>query len=302
METGNALVSVIMPAYNAHKYIENAIMSVIGQEYENWELVITNDGSTDETVSIVEKYVNQYPEKIRLYHNPKNMGVSAALNSCLRHAKGEYVCWLSADDMYLGNMVSSGVSYLTDHPEYGAVFSKPAFADKDDKIIGTWENMGSANLVSHLNKPDSKALYYMMFMDSNLIAGCSVLARRSVFEETGFFDESNLYSSDYEYWLRMLCHTDMKFLDEYYTVTRIHDEQCSLLGNNDVCAIAAFVKFINNKELLPVIIQKAGLEYSRKTVASAFIERMRVYNHVGLEKELVMVADELVKYMSTDGI
>lgn len=68
------LVSVIMPAYNAEKYIEKAIASIVGQEYKNWELVIVNDGSTDRTVEIIEKYVSKYPQQIFLYHNEKNSG------------------------------------------------------------------------------------------------------------------------------------------------------------------------------------------------------------------------------------
>ena len=76
------LVSVIMPAYNAEKYIEKAIASIVGQEYKNWELVIVNDGSTDRTVEIIEKYVSKYPQQIFLYHNENFCSMPLSAGYC----------------------------------------------------------------------------------------------------------------------------------------------------------------------------------------------------------------------------
>lgn len=150
------LVSVIMPAYNAEKYIEKAIASIVGQEYKNWELVIVNDGSTDRTVEIIEKYVSKYPQQIFLYHNEKNSGAAVALNNAMHHATGEYLCWLSADDMYFETMISTQVDFLEKREEYDAVFSKCVYIDKNDKLIGGWE---PEDYIGRLKMPDSKEPY-----------------------------------------------------------------------------------------------------------------------------------------------
>ena len=115
------LVSVIMPAYNAGKFIGETIQSVIGQTYTNWELIIVNDASIDCTEDIICEYMKK-EERISLYCLPNNSGSSAALNEALCHTKGEYICWLSADDKYKPEMIMSSVKYLQRNLGKDAVF------------------------------------------------------------------------------------------------------------------------------------------------------------------------------------
>ena len=110
------LISIIMPAYNAEKFIEETIQSVLSQAYTNWELIIVNDASKDQTEDIIRNYMKK-ESRISLYCLPQNSGSSAALNEALCHARGEYICWLSADDMYMPEMLSSSLGYLQQNPQ-----------------------------------------------------------------------------------------------------------------------------------------------------------------------------------------
>lgn len=290
------LVSVIMPAYNAEKYIEKAIASIVGQEYKNWELVIVNDGSTDRTVEIIEKYVSKYPQQIFLYHNEKNSGAAVALNNAMHHATGEYLCWLSADDMYFETMISTQVDFLEKHEEYDAVFSKCVYIDKDDKLIGGWE---PEDYIGRLKMPDSKEPYYALLIIGNAFNGCSILAKRSMFVETGNFDPEALYATDYDYWLRFAAVARIGYYDDFNVMSRRHSEQGSCIGENEIYAAKAFENMTRKKELMERLCKKAGYAYTRETIVQAYLSRM--INAQGKEKELLVLTRALEAYLTEKG-
>ncbi len=102
----NNLVSIIMPAYNAEEYIEEAIRSVLSQTYQNWELFIINDGSTDTTEDKIASFTD---ERIK-YYKKKNGGVSSARNLGLENMKGDFFCFLDADDYFTSNSLESRIA------------------------------------------------------------------------------------------------------------------------------------------------------------------------------------------------
>ena len=106
-QTFNPLVSIVIPVYNGENYLKDAIDSALAQTYKNIEIIVVNDGSTDNT----EKIALSYGNKIR-YFKQKNGGVSSALNKAIKHMKGEYFSWLSHDDMYYPCKVALQVEYL----------------------------------------------------------------------------------------------------------------------------------------------------------------------------------------------
>src|SRR3990172_7899939 len=121
---GSGLVSVMMPAYNAGRYIAQSIESVLAQEYSNWELIIVNDGSSDKTPQIAARYTGD--PRIKLVHQA-NGGEAAARNTALQHMRGDYVSFLDADDLYFPDALSNLSRFLDTHPEYGVVFSDGYF-------------------------------------------------------------------------------------------------------------------------------------------------------------------------------
>jgi glycosyltransferase involved in cell wall biosynthesis len=147
----SGLISVVIPAYNAGKYIAQAINSVQGQTYTNWELIIINDGSTDNTAETVEKFLSD--KRITNYYQ-RNSGVSVARNNGIEKSSGKYIAFLDADDVWLPRNLETKISFLESEGDYGWVFSdmleyiqatetvQPAPIGRDDAILDNillWE-------------------------------------------------------------------------------------------------------------------------------------------------------------------
>lgn len=126
----NVIVSIIMPAYNAGKYIDEAVQSVIAQTWQDWELIIINDGSTDDTTEYLK---NIFDSRIIIIHQ-KNKGVSSARNAGLEIAKGEYITFFDADDVLPPNSIEERVKYIRLNDNIAIVDGIVSFRDEKLKI------------------------------------------------------------------------------------------------------------------------------------------------------------------------
>ena len=111
-------VSVIMGVYNCEKTVAESIESIINQTYDNWELIICDDASTDNTCAIVESYARKYGGKIFFLKNSANRRLAYSLNRCLEAAKGKYIARMDGDDISLPRRLEKQVLFLESHPEY----------------------------------------------------------------------------------------------------------------------------------------------------------------------------------------
>lgn len=189
------LVSCIIIFLNAgEKFFVEAIESVFAQTYDNWELLLADDGSTDESTSIALQYTQQYPDKVRYleHEEHQNRGMSATRNLGICHAKGEYIALLDADDIWLPQKLEQQVAILAARPEAGMVYSStlmwfswagnPEDAKRDrQRILGV--------------KPDTlikPPILLKLFLKSKAETPgtCSVLIRRKLVQEVGGFEES----------------------------------------------------------------------------------------------------------------
>ena len=114
-------VSIIMGIYNCERTLESAIQSILAQTYTNWELILCDDGSTDETYRIANRYAQKHPGKIVLLKNEKNMRLAATLNHCLEYVTGDYIARMDADDVSLPQRIEKEVLFLNTHPEVDCV-------------------------------------------------------------------------------------------------------------------------------------------------------------------------------------
>ena len=121
-----AKVSIIMGIYNCAPTLQEAIDSILNQTLTDWQLVLCDDGSTDNTYTIATAYHNKYPEKIVLLRNEYNMGLNYTLNRCLAISVGEYIARMDGDDISLPTRLEREASFLDTHPEY-AIVSTPMF-------------------------------------------------------------------------------------------------------------------------------------------------------------------------------
>lgn len=126
-----------MGIYNCAATLEEAIESIISQTYENWELILCDDGSSDNSLKIANKYQKEYSDKIVIIRNKKNLGLNATLNHCLKHVTGDYIARMDGDDISVENRLEMEVKYLDSHPEY-AIVSCPMiyFDERGDYGVG----------------------------------------------------------------------------------------------------------------------------------------------------------------------
>ena len=187
-----------MPAYNARPYIEDAIRSVLNQDYPNIELVVVDDGSQDGTPEAAE----QFDSRVKVLRQ-KNAGPAAARNRGIAAASGDFIAFLDADDVWLPGKVSLQVQYLQDHPAAGVVFG--GFLRWYAQTNGSFLTAPTpVNLDSPLRLvPEQSGWIYKDMLLASVICIITAMIRRSVIKTVGSFDESLKTGEDYDFWLRV---------------------------------------------------------------------------------------------------
>ena len=127
-------VSILMGIYNCALTLREAVDSILSQTFTDWELILCEDGSKDETYAIAQEYRRQYPDRIVLLRNENNMGLNHTLNRCLQAASGEYCARMDGDDLSLPDRFEKQVAFLDAHPEYAIVSTPMIFFDEQ----GEW--------------------------------------------------------------------------------------------------------------------------------------------------------------------
>lgn len=270
------LVSVIMPAYNAEKYIEEAIISVLHQTYPNYELVIVNDGSTDKTGYIISEYKDKFYDKIVYIDKKVNEGTASTLNRAIREASGKYICWLSADDVFFEDTVESLVKFLEEHKEYDIIFSDFELIDSNSMFLrDSFFKRDIIELVNNnINQP-----YKGLLMEGCIINGCSIIVPKRCFEEAGNFNHQYRYAHDYELWLRLASKYSIGYLNKVNVKNRTYPEQISQQGHNEVDALNMLFDFFEKQELRNSLFEKAGILTNIDGMFTVFNKLLSIYKH-----------------------
>ena len=209
------MVSIVIPVYNGVNYMQEAIDSALAQTYENCEVIVVNDGSTDNT----EEVALSYGDRIR-YFKKENGGVASALNLAIQEMKGEYFSWLSHDDIYYPYKVERQIKALCEAKDMRA----PLYSGFD--IL--WMEEGKKTSLPpeyRFGKTEREnGLFSVLF---GLIHGCSMLIHKSHFERVGVFDESLITSQDYDMWFRIFRGQKIVYVEEALITSRTHTQQGS---------------------------------------------------------------------------
>ncbi len=285
------LVSVIMPAYNAEKYIYMSIESVMQQTYRNVELIIVDDGSQDSTLEIMRACVEKWPDKIRIFAREQNGGTAAALNDAIEMAQGNYICWLSADDLYNVDMIRSEVAYLKENGQCDAVFSKCAFIDGEGKFLR--EQVFAVDEAEF-----GRGMKYMthLLLLLNFWHGCTLLARAECFKKEEKFNTEYKAAQDYDFWIRMVADHDIGYLNQINVLSREHSEQGSRKLNCRLDEIRVFFNILYREDIMLKLFRKMDRKYTYENVR-LYIE-YRIEKYKGLEDEMKILAICLRKYMA----
>jgi len=213
-------VSVCIPSYNHALYLPAAVESVLGQTYDDLEVVIVDDGSTDGSLAIAETYAARYPNRVRVFTHPghSNRGISETANLGYLKSRGEFWSGLPSDDVLYPDKLESQVAFLDSHPEIGWVYSYGELTDE------TLHPIPDAALFGKDLTRDRNPLH--LLIQKNLIPGMSVLARRSCTERVGKHEPGLIYS-DWEFWLRLLAQCRPAFIARPLIRYRVHSYNTS---------------------------------------------------------------------------
>lgn len=186
-EKENPLVSVVIPNYNHARFLGDAIRSVLNQDYRGFEIVVVDDGSTDDSREVAAGF----GDRIRYIHQT-NAGLSAARNTGIRAAQGSLIGVLDADDMYEPMFLDTLVNALKSDPDADGVYCGYQFVDETNDLLPQVEN-----------RPVSSDKLYEALLDGNFLVPESMFLRRTVYDEVGLFDEALRACEDWDVWLRV---------------------------------------------------------------------------------------------------
>ncbi|MCU7842300.1 MAG: glycosyltransferase [Candidatus Thiodiazotropha sp. (ex Monitilora ramsayi)] len=199
------LVSIIIPAFNGARYLRASIESILHQDYPKIELIVLDDGSTDETHRILEHFGDQF-----FWESHQNMGQSATLNKGWQSAKGEILAYLSVDDILNPTAVTQAVLTLQAHPETPVVYGNYDLIDQDGESIRRVRAPGFS--------------YQRLIAEIEVQPGPGAFFRREVFEQTGGWDPSLRQTPDFDFWLKAGILGDFVHIDKTLAKFRVHSE------------------------------------------------------------------------------
>lgn len=203
-------ISVIMPTYNADKYLRESIESILGQTYTDFEFIIINDGSTDQTKQIIESY--QDP-RIRLINHNYNQGLVKSLNQGIKLARGQFIARMDADDIASPARFQIQLDYMNSDPQVG--------------VCGSWIKVfGSQNYLWRTPITHERITTKLLFESS--IAHPTVMIRKSVFDKYELsYDQAYEYAEDYALWVEMAKHSQLANIPKVLLKYRQHSTQVS---------------------------------------------------------------------------
>lgn len=212
------LVSIITPVYNGQDFLDRSIKSVLAQTYENWELFLIDDGSSDNSVQIIENYLED--NRIKLLRNESNSGIPTTRNKGIENSTGEFIALLDQDDEWLPHKLEKQVSrFLEIDDSFGLIYSNVEVRT-DQGILSDQkkEIEPEASIQSNLE----------LMLSRNLITSPTAMVKRKALEEVGLFDESIRWGGDdYDLWIRIAHKYMFDYIDEVLCIRHEHQQNYS---------------------------------------------------------------------------
>jgi glycosyltransferase involved in cell wall biosynthesis len=249
--TSAPLVSVVIPAYNAAWCVGKAVDSVLAQDFRDFEVIVVNDGSTDDTAAVLAGY----GDAIRVVHQA-NGGMSSARNAGIRAARGELIAFLDSDDWWLSGKLRRQVELMQMNPDVGFSSTAARIEDSQRQLIDIWE----------CGEWDRSFLVHLFGNNAGIAGGSSALmVRRGPLDVLGGYDESLDGVEDADLWIRLAAILDYACIAEPLVVIRKHS--ASVSHNLDVMQQSVARVMRKNRHLLPPNLQGG---YWRGTLAGIY--------------------------------
>jgi glycosyltransferase involved in cell wall biosynthesis len=219
-------VSVCMAAYNHENYVTYAVQSVLDQTFQDWELIITDDASSDHTAEKIQRFSDP---RIKFFRSEQNQGIAATTAKCIHESQGEYIAILNSDDVFVPVKLEKQVQLLNERPEVAAVFSHTWFINRQggdyNKLnIGFYSN--KRNIFNKSNRSRWEWLNYF-FYHHNTLCDPSVMARREVYTTIAPPDARFPIAGDFNRWVRTCLRHEIHIIPEILLKFRIHGKNAS---------------------------------------------------------------------------
>ena len=272
----DTLFSVIIPTYNRKQFIIEAIDSVLNQTYENWEICIVDDGSTDNTYEEIE-YLLKNP-KIK-YKYQENAGQSVARNNAILLSTGQYVCFLDSDNIWLYNRLEIASCYIENNPHADVIYGDSITIDINGKELTRKKIQKFSGRITH------------ELLKDNFVSMNAALAKRECFEELGMFNEQDRLAEDYELWLRFSTQYSFLYVPEFMAKYRVMDDQLSTDKDKRFFANESIIKkfkktyplclsnFEWNKGFSAFYVRKSNYERSVKRYKQSLLDVIKAFYH-----------------------
>lgn len=242
----NPLVSVLFPCYNVEKYLDESLLSLLNQTYDNIEIIAINDCSTDSTRKILEKYANQ-DARVKVYNNDVNLKLIRTLNKGIELCSGKYIARMDADDISLPQRIEKQVRFLEENPDYSVV-SSLFYAFKS----------GSNKRSLYRNPSRYEDLQAALLFNSVICHPASMI-RKTLFTDLRLkFEETYIHVEDYALWSKALYLTKLANLDEPLLLYRVHENQISTIYDRE--------QVENKKKVFKIHCEKLGLPVDEDTL------------------------------------
>ena len=253
------LVSIIIPTYNRAAIVTNAIKSVLEQTYQNFEILVVDDGSIDATQSTLAKIKDKRVKLISASHG----GAAAARNIGLKTAQGEYIGFCDSDDLWIASKLELQINYFKQNPDVDLVFGD--VVSLRGKKIETASYFGE-------RKPHAGHVFNQL-LQYNFIPNVSVLVRKSCLDQIGYFNEELKTSEDYELWLRFCLHYKVSYISEMVVQVLRHDGNITMDDQTT---------YSNHLSVLDLMAKKFGTLISKSALQKAYGRTYRnlTYSHI----------------------
>lgn len=221
-------VSICIPVYNAEKTISSTIQSVLNQTFQDWQLIIVDNCSTDNTFDVIKSFTDK---RILLFQNETNCGMVNNWNKCLEKADTDYIQLLCADDLLEKQCIDIKYKFLSEHENLAAVSSGTLMVNAENQILFKRRHFSKDCII-----PGSKIIK-KSFRTGNIFGEPSnVMFKRTAMQKAGIFLNTVPYSPDYEYWLRLARYGDFAFLKDYLVRYRVSsgNETSNLFKKKDI--------------------------------------------------------------------
>jgi glycosyltransferase involved in cell wall biosynthesis len=272
------LVSVVVTCYNYGRYLKGCLESILAQSYKDFEIIVVDDGSTDNTTDVIAPYRHLNQVK---YIRQANSGQARAKNVGIMNAEGTFIAFLDADDQWCPDKLEKQIA-LFDNPDVGVIYCRAKYLDENDHEF-------DYNMTAHYLQPRrGKVTEWLVF--DNFVQFSSTIVRKKCFDEFGLFDESLKMGIDWDLWLRLSTKYEFDYVDERLFYYRMgHSGQMSKnMDERNRCSDRIMKKFLAS---YPEAVSSATI---RKANAVTSCGRGEYFRAIDRKKSTLYFLDAIV--------